>query len=77
MTRQPEDDTQHIHTPPRDPIAQGPDFSPPLPALVQVVPIFCFDPEFFKLTPTGYPKTGPYRAQFLLESVADLKRSLR
>lgn len=43
----------------------------------EVIPIYCFDPRQFGRTPYGFPKTGPYRAQFLLESVADLRRSLR
>ena len=29
------------------------------------------------MTPWGNPKTGNYRSQFLLESVLDLKKSLR
>jgi len=42
-----------------------------------VLPVFCFDPRFFAASAWGTPKTGPFRAQFLVESVADLKRSLR
>uniref|UniRef100_A0A7S1SVM2 Cryptochrome DASH n=1 Tax=Tetraselmis chuii TaxID=63592 RepID=A0A7S1SVM2_9CHLO len=42
-----------------------------------VLPIYCFDPLFFKHGKGGFPKTGAYRAQFLLESVLDLKANLR
>ena len=44
---------------------------------MQVVPLYCFDARQFSATPWGNPKTGAVRAQFLLESVLDLKRSLR
>lgn len=43
----------------------------------QVMPVYCFDPRQFGKTSFGFPKTGTFRAQFLLESVADLRRSLR
>ncbi|MBE9137600.1 DASH family cryptochrome [Nodosilinea sp. LEGE 07088] len=39
--------------------------------------LYCFDPRQFGQTAFGFPKTGAYRAQFLLESVADLRRSLQ
>lgn len=39
--------------------------------------MFCFDPRFLSASAWGNPKTGAYRAQFLLESVADLKARLR
>ena len=41
------------------------------------IPVYCFDPRQFGQTAFGFPKTGAFRAQFLLESVADLRRSLR
>ena len=44
---------------------------------MQVVPLYCFDPRNFVATPWNNPKTGAFRAQFLIESVADLKRSLQ
>lgn len=44
---------------------------------LQVVPLYCFDPRHFTATPWGNPKTGNFRAQFLLQSVLDLKQSLR
>ncbi len=42
-----------------------------------IVPIYCFDPRQFSKTAYGFPKTGPFRAQFLLESVANLRQSLQ
>lgn len=46
-------------------------------AKAQVIPVYCFDPRQFGQTSFGFAKTGAFRAQFLLESVADLRRSLR
>ncbi|HEY9877499.1 MAG TPA: DASH family cryptochrome, partial [Leptolyngbyaceae cyanobacterium] len=43
----------------------------------QVFPLYCFDPRHFSATAFGFPKTGAYRAQFLQESVADLRQSFR
>jgi deoxyribodipyrimidine photo-lyase len=40
-----------------------------------VIPFYCFDPRQFGSTSYGFPKTGAFRAQFLLTSVADLRRS--
>ncbi|HZG39280.1 MAG TPA: deoxyribodipyrimidine photo-lyase, partial [Nodosilinea sp.] len=42
-----------------------------------VLPVYCFDPRQFGQTSFGFPKTGAYRAQFLLESVANLRQSLQ
>lgn len=42
-----------------------------------VIPVYCFDERQFATTSFGFPKTGNYRAQFLLESVADLRSSLQ
>lgn len=44
---------------------------------VQLLPFYCLDPRQFGQTSFGFPKTGTFRAQFLLESLADLRRSLR
>jgi deoxyribodipyrimidine photo-lyase len=41
----------------------------------QVIPVYCFDKRQFTTTSFGFPKTGKYRAQFLQQSVADLKKS--
>ena len=43
----------------------------------EVVPVYCFDPRQFGTTSYGFPKTGTFRAQFLLESLADLRQSLQ
>lgn len=43
----------------------------------QVIPCYCFDPRQFGQTSFGFPKTGAFRAQFLRESVEDLRQSLR
>ncbi|KAK9086394.1 hypothetical protein Syun_028788 [Stephania yunnanensis] len=44
---------------------------------VSVMPVYCFDPRDFGKSSSGFDKTGPYRATFLVESVSDLRRSLR
>jgi deoxyribodipyrimidine photo-lyase len=43
----------------------------------KVLPVYCFDPYYFKTSPEGKPKTGALRARFLLESVADLRKNLQ
>jgi deoxyribodipyrimidine photo-lyase len=44
----------------------------------EVVPVYVFDERVFKgTTRFGFPKTGAFRAKFILESVADLRLSLR
>ncbi|KAK3237020.1 1,3-beta-glucanosyltransferase, variant 2 [Cymbomonas tetramitiformis] len=42
-----------------------------------MVPVFCFDPRDFGKTSSGFDKTGPYRAKFLIECVADLRKHLK
>ena len=42
-----------------------------------VLPVYIFDPRHFGTTRRGSPKTGSFRAKFLLESVADLRSRLR
>jgi deoxyribodipyrimidine photo-lyase len=42
-----------------------------------IIPVYCFDPRHFKLTSFNTLKTGLIRAQFLLESVSDLRRSFQ
>ncbi|KAL6649908.1 hypothetical protein ACP70R_014132 [Stipagrostis hirtigluma subsp. patula] len=42
-----------------------------------LLPVFVFDPRDFGKSPSGFDRTGPYRANFLLDSVADLRRSIR
>ncbi|XP_045130719.1 cryptochrome DASH-like isoform X1 [Portunus trituberculatus] len=44
----------------------------------QVLPVYCYDPRHFKGTyHFNFPKTGSHRARFLLESVANLRNTLR
>ena len=43
----------------------------------EVLPVYIYDPRFFAATPAGDPRTGPHRAQFLLDSVTDLRCSLQ
>jgi deoxyribodipyrimidine photo-lyase len=43
----------------------------------EVIPVYCLDEQHFQTTEFGFKKTGSFRAQFLLESLADLDKSLR
>ncbi len=43
----------------------------------EIIPVYCFDDAHFATTDFGFKKTGNFRAQFLLESLADLDRNLR
>jgi deoxyribodipyrimidine photo-lyase len=43
----------------------------------EIVPVFCIDPTQFKQLPNGLRKTGSFRAQFLLESIVQLKNQLQ
>jgi len=44
----------------------------------EVIPVYIFDERTFRgETRFGFPKTGKFRAQFILESVADLRQRLR
>ena len=44
----------------------------------EVIPVFIFDERVFMgKTKFGFPKTGNFRAKFIIESVADLRQSLR
>ncbi|PZV16582.1 MAG: cryptochrome DASH [Leptolyngbya sp.] len=58
----------HDHEPLYRAIQANPEF---------LLPLYCFEPRQFGQTSFGFPKTGAFRAQFLLESVADLRRSLQ
>ncbi len=42
-----------------------------------VIPVYCLDESHFKMGAFGFRKTGNFRAQFLLESLADLDAGLR
>ena len=43
----------------------------------EIIPVYCFDDRLFGETSFGFIKTGNYRAQFLLQSVADLRNTLQ
>jgi deoxyribodipyrimidine photo-lyase len=43
----------------------------------EIVPIYVFDPRLFEKTRLGFRRTGALRAQFLIESVVDLRNRLR
>jgi len=44
----------------------------------EVIPIYVFDERvFLGKTRLGFPKTGKFRAKFIIESVADLRQSIR
>lgn len=44
----------------------------------ELIPVYIFDERVFNgYTRFGFPKTGHFRAQFILEAVADLKASLQ
>jgi deoxyribodipyrimidine photo-lyase len=43
----------------------------------QIIPVYCFDPRQFEQASFGFSKTGAFRAKLLLDSVADLRQSLR
>ncbi|MES2268169.1 MAG: DASH family cryptochrome [Bacteroidota bacterium] len=43
----------------------------------KVLPVYVFDPFYFKTSGSGALKTGSFRARFLLEAVADLRKNLQ
>ena len=42
----------------------------------KILAVYCFDPRHFETTVFGFKKTEKYRAQFLIETIADLRQSL-
>ncbi|CAH1447514.1 unnamed protein product [Lactuca virosa] len=44
---------------------------------ISVLPVYCFDPRDFGKSSSGFDKTGPHRASFLIESVSDLRKNLQ
>eukprot|EP00271_Cylindrocystis_brebissonii_P020429 TRINITY_DN6759_c0_g1_i1.p1 TRINITY_DN6759_c0_g1~~TRINITY_DN6759_c0_g1_i1.p1 ORF type:complete len:558 (-),score=118.63 TRINITY_DN6759_c0_g1_i1:627-2300(-) len=44
---------------------------------LSVLPVYCFDSREYGKSSSGFDKTGPYRAKFLTECVADLRNNLR
>lgn len=43
----------------------------------RVLAVYCFNPEHYSEGDFGIPKTGPFRAAFLIETVAGLRKALR
>ncbi|KAF7804865.1 blue-light photoreceptor PHR2 [Senna tora] len=44
---------------------------------ISVLPVYCFDPTEYGKSSSGFDKTGPHRATFLIESVSDLRKKLQ
>ncbi|KAK8650672.1 hypothetical protein V6N13_140300 [Hibiscus sabdariffa] len=44
---------------------------------MSVLPVYCFDPRDYGKSSSGFDKTGPYKATFLIESVSDLRENLQ
>ncbi|WP_419802617.1 DASH family cryptochrome [Mucilaginibacter sp.] len=42
-----------------------------------ILPVYCFDPFYYRVTVFSTQKTGNFRARFINESVADLRQSLQ
>ncbi len=42
-----------------------------------ILPVYCFDPFYYRTTVFSTQKTGNFRARFINESVADLRQSLQ
>ncbi|WBL21764.1 DASH family cryptochrome [Zunongwangia sp. HRR-M8] len=42
----------------------------------RAIAIYCFDPRKFEITKYGFPKTGKFRAKFLIESIIQLQENL-
>ncbi|WP_282043258.1 DASH family cryptochrome [Winogradskyella flava] len=42
----------------------------------EVLGVYCFDPKHFEVNPFGFKKTAKFRAQFLIETLQDLKEQL-
>lgn len=42
----------------------------------KIVAVYCFDPRAYDVGDFGFKRTGKYRARFLLESVANLRKNL-
>src|ERR1700743_2243515 len=43
----------------------------------KILPVYVFDPFYFRPNSSGNSKTGSLRAKFMLEAVADLRNNLR
>ena len=51
-------------------------FSSAVSSGLDVVAYYCFDPKHYETTQWGFPKTESYRAQFLIETLTQLKQAL-
>jgi deoxyribodipyrimidine photo-lyase len=43
----------------------------------EIIPVYCIDDQHFQTNEFGFKKTGNFKTQFLLESLADLDKNLR
>ncbi len=43
----------------------------------RMIPVYVFDPRKFSATEYGFPRVGPHRIRFLLETVRNLRKNLR
>jgi len=43
----------------------------------RMIPVYVFDPRKFSATEYGFPRVGPHRIRFLMESVQNLRKNLR
>lgn len=43
----------------------------------RLIAVYCFDPRHFELTTYGFRKTEKFRTRFLIESVSELRKSLK
>ena len=41
-----------------------------------IIAVYCFDPRHYEDTVYGFPKTGKFRAKFLIETLCDLQENL-
>ena len=66
----------HDHAPLRDAVDAA---GQPAPAEAggRLLAVYCLDPRSFEPTELGVPKTGPYRARFILEALRDLRARMR
>eukprot|EP00252_Welwitschia_mirabilis_P014724 TRINITY_DN3256_c0_g1_i1.p1 TRINITY_DN3256_c0_g1~~TRINITY_DN3256_c0_g1_i1.p1 ORF type:complete len:495 (-),score=93.38 TRINITY_DN3256_c0_g1_i1:543-2027(-) len=44
---------------------------------LSILPVYCFDPRDYGKSSSGFDKTGPFRANFLLQCVSNLRENLR
>ena len=43
----------------------------------KIIPVYCFDPRHFEENAFGFKKTGNFRANFIIESLRNLEKSLK